>query len=80
MARGCVRRVDINEEIYARVLAMKMPDNDLISLVVATMNGNLIQFITGAPWSSEKVHQNMGGNMDSIYLPDYMNMYFGTGK
>lgn len=59
---------------------MKMPDSELIALVVATMNGNLIQFVTGAEWSSKKIVQNGGGNMESIYLPHYMSIYFGTGK
>ena len=76
--RGCVRRIDISEEVYAKVVAMRDPDTDLIDLIVATMNGNVFQFSTGGKWVDGSGERNDGGNMEGIYVPHYLSMTLNT--
>ncbi|KAK8817737.1 hypothetical protein WA538_004454 [Blastocystis sp. DL] len=75
---GCVRRIDISEEVYAKVVAMRDPDTDLIDLIVATMNGNVFQFSTGGKWVDGSGERNDGGNMEGIYVPHYLSMTLNT--
>ena len=78
--RGCVRRIDISEEVYAKVVTMRDPDTDLIDLIVATMNGNVLQFSTGGKWVNGSGERNDGGNMEGIYVPHYLSIVLDTEK
>ena len=78
-SRGCVRRIDISEEVYAKVIAMKSPDVSLISLVVSTMNGNILQFSTSGSWSTVNATPN-SGNLEAVYSPHHLFFFYGSGK
>ena len=75
-----MRRIDISEEVYAKVVTMRDPDTDLINLIVATMNGNVLQFSTGGKWVNGSGERNDGGNMDGIYVPHYLSMVLDTDR
>ena len=70
--------MDISEEVYAKVLAMKTPDASLISLVVSTMNGNTLQFSTSGVWSTMNATPNPG-NLEAVYSPHHLSFYYGSG-
>ena len=76
--RGCIRRVDISEEVYAKVIAMKTPDASLMSLVVSTMNGNILQFTTSGSWSTMNASPNLG-NLEAVYSPHHLSFFYGSG-
>ena len=76
--RGCIRRVDISEEVYAKVIAMKTPDASLMSLVVSTMNGNILQFSTSGSWSTMNASPNPG-NLEAVYSPHHLSFFYGSG-
>lgn len=57
---------------------MRNPDTDLIDLIVATMNGNVLQFSTGGKWVDGSGERNDGGNMEGIYVPHYLSMTLST--
>ena len=87
---GCVRRIDVGEELLTRVLASKDMESDLLvavsewdedkALIVSTMNGNLLQFTTSGKWSQVNRFNNRGYNSDAIYPPHFITLTFGSGR
>lgn len=50
------------------------------SLIISTMNSNVIKLATSGPWRQLNSFSNNDLNLGYIYLPQYNAIEFGDGK